>query len=55
MIGTKMFDSRRAMQRVELFRRNIGGFGLAGFADASRLDEFRMHLVDQPGAEDHWI
>lgn len=42
-----------ALQRVELFRRDIGGFGFAGFADARRLDEFRMHLVDQPGAEDH--
>ena len=41
-----------ALERVQLFRRQVGGFGFARFADARRLDKGSIDFIDHPGAED---
>ena len=42
-----------ALERIQFFRRNVGSFRFAGFANPCRLDKGGVDFVHHPGAEDN--
>ncbi|MND99190.1 hypothetical protein D3C80_915670 [compost metagenome] len=46
-------QTRDTLERIQLTRRDVGGFRLGGFAYASGLNEGRIDFIDHAGAENN--